>query len=62
VFADGESDQSVIVEINSFEDSVKDEEIAAYYFSDLAETNGALSAKLLAAGRIDNKLVPAIAE
>jgi len=58
VFADTESDESVIIEINQLESDVSDPKAAAYYLEDLATGNEALESRIYESGPVQPTLLP----
>lgn len=58
VWADADTDQSIIIELNSLDEEISDEEAAAHYQRDLGEANEALSLDVLQTGIIPNEDMP----
>jgi hypothetical protein len=58
VWADADTDQSLIVELNTLDESVSDAEVAAHYMAELAQANEAHSSTLVSAGPIDAAAMP----
>jgi len=57
VFADADTDQSIIVDLNQYQ-NVADEKAAKYFLDDLAETNEAKNCNVLASGVFTQKEIP----
>ncbi len=58
VFADGDTDQSFIIEILSYTHEVTDDKIAEYMFTDLADANGAQKRTLVHSTNLTDQELP----
>jgi len=58
VWADGDTDQSIIIELNSREEDVTDQQAATHYMNELAEANDALSHEILQSGSLSAQEMP----
>jgi len=58
VWADADTDQSVIIELNSLDDSVSDAEAAMHYMRELAAANEAHSMQVVSTGVLEAAAMP----